>query len=365
MKRYLSSLLLLLLLFLTSCYLPNSANEKILLDSSSIKLTLGDTYQIEAKYLEYNDSDFKYHSLDNNIVVVNNTGLVTPVKEGQTKITISLQSIKTTLTIVVIKGLVVHFIDIGQGDAILIQLPNNEVMMIDAGYYHQNSWQQIYNTLTKQGITTIDYLIISHNHADHYALIPNVINGFNVRAVYGSGSVRTNWQYLQIMQSIEKANLTYYILKIGDYLIKEDNLTAQVVATKLSLNEDNDGENPNYSSVMIRLSYEETSFLFTGDAGYRIGDGEDIALKSNLTLKADVLKVGHHGSTYSSGSAFLAKVLPKYAIITSSKETETGHPHEAALNRLRKVGAIIYETKTNGTIMVTSNGVTITVKTEK
>lgn len=365
MKKYFALIIVLLLLILTSCQLPSNNKETIKLAASDITLCLNDSYQIKAEYLDYESQDFKYRSLNSNIITVNDTGLITTHQEGSALITISILTVKSTLTVRVVKGLIVNFIDIGQGDAILIELPNNEVMMIDAGYYHENSWQQIYKVLTSRSITTIDYLIISHNHGDHYALIPNVISNFNVKAVYGSGSIRTNWQYLQVMQSIKNANLDYYIVKVGDYLINEKNLKAQVVSTKLNLNEDDEGENPNYSSVMIRLSFLETAFLFTGDAGYRLGDGEDIALKSKLALKADVLKVGHHGSTYSSGNLFLEAVKPKIAVITTSKQTETNHPHEAALNRLRKVDATIYETKTSGTITVSSTGYEITVKTEK
>ena len=110
-----------------------------------------------------------------------------------------------------------------------------------------------------------------------------------------------------------------------------------------------------------KLTYGATSFLFMGDAGYNQGDGENIALKSGIDLKCDVLKVGHHGSAYSSGREFLSQAKPTYSVITTSAVTSTGHPHKSALDRLKVYSDYIYQSKIDGTILFVSDGNTLTV----
>lgn len=264
-------------------------------------------------------------------------------------------------------NLKVYFINVGQADCSLIILPNGRTVLIDAGLDHATtfdennfpSWENIKKIFELENIYEIDYLIITHNHSDHYYYVSDIINNYYVKTVYMSGSTTTSYTYLDILNTIKNKKVTTKIVTVGFKMLEEKDLTMQVVATQQIDNPDD----ANSCSVMVKLTYGKRSFLFTGDAGYREGDAEPIALNSGIDLKSDVLKVGHHGSTYSSGHEFLSKVRPQFAVITSAKVTSTGHPHKAALNRLNTYCDYILQSKDDGTILFESNGNTLTYKT--
>ncbi len=254
----------------------------------------------------------------------------------------------------------VYFIDVGQGDCIFVELPNGENLMIDAGEDHAgevSSWANITSTLDALGVSIIDHLIITHNHSDHYAYVPNIISKYDVLNVYGSGSTRTNTQYLSVMNSISNAGLDYNVVSVGDKIIDVDGLMLQVVATRQIFNE----TDPNITSVVTRLVFGNVAFMFTGDAGYtKPTDGEYTALNSGFELKADVLKVGHHGSSGSSSNQFLEAVGATYGVLTTATITSTGHPKADALARLEAHNMTLYQTKDHGNIIfrTTSNRIT-------
>lgn len=336
-------------------------------------LQLNDTLQLEPTSV-VEEVEFSF-SAEGNVITVLPSGLVEAILAGETQLTISAKSHHSrTVRVVVVENpeeLRVHFIDVGQADAMIALLPNGETLMIDAGLDHYTSleggnypsWDHIEEVLTQENISVIDHLIITHNHSDHYYYIPEIVKNFTVHHVYTSGSTRTNSQYLFIMQSIANAGLTVEVVSVGDKLIDEDGLTLQVVSTKQVQNELS--EEVNYSSVVTKLTYMNRAFLFTGDAGFATGDGENIALESNINLKADVLKVGHHGSSGSSSSRFLNAIQPTIAIITTAILTTTGHPHDVAVRRIERIGATIYQSKIHGTISIITNGFELDVQTEK
>lgn len=378
-KLFVQILLLICSLFLlTSCVqlVPpvnnggnTNDNEKQYPYELSLDICSYDFYQLSDELFEMPISSYDI-TIDNPMIAsVSNSGYITTYMEGNANIYFNNKindDYNTIIKLNTSKGIKVDYIDVGQGDAILVSLPNDEVMMIDAGaglYYDENiAWQNIKNTLNKRGISTIDHLVITHNHGDHYGLVPNVVRNYRVLNCYDSGSIRTNWQYVNVMDSIANAGIKKQVVKVGDIIVEEGKLLVQVVGVQQSNNED---DNVNYQSIMIRIVYEDVAYMFTGDAGYREGDCENIALNSGLELKSNVLKVGHHGSMYSSGNQFLNAVKPDIAIITTSKDTETGHPHAQALNRLNKVNAEIYQSAVHGTITVSSNGKIIYIVTEK
>lgn len=335
----------------------------------SLDLCSYDFYQLHDDLLEMPLDTYDI-SIDNPIVAhVSNNGYISTYMEGEANIYLDNKindDYNTVIKLNTSKGIKVDYIDVGQGDAILISLPNGEVMMIDVGaglYYDESrAWQNIKNTLDKRGIGVIDHLVISHHHGDHYGLVPNLVRDYRVINYYDSGSIRTNWQYVNIMSSVKKANINIEEVVVGDKIVEDEDLIVQVVGVQKS---DNEEDNINYQSIMIRIEYEEVSYMFTGDAGYRDGDCENVALNSGLELQSNVLKVGHHGSMYSSGNQFLNAVKPDIAVITTSKDTETGHPHTQALNRLKAVNAKIYQSAIHGTITVSSNGESIYIVTEK
>ncbi len=378
-KLFVQILLLICSLFLlTSCVqlVPpvnnggnTNDNEKQYPYELSLDICSYDFYQLSDELFEMPISSYDI-TIDNPMIAsVSNSGYITTYMEGNANIYFDNKindDYNTIIKLNTSKGIKVDYIDVGQGDAILVSLPNDEVMMIDAGaglYYDETiAWQNIKNTLNKRGISTIDHLVITHNHGDHYGLVPNVVRNYRVLNCYDSGSIRTNWQYVNVMDSIANAGIKKQVVKVGDIIVEEGKLLVQVVGVQQSNNED---DNVNYQSIMIRIVYEDVAYMFTGDAGYREGDCENIALNSGLELKSNVLKVGHHGSMYSSGNQFLNAVKPDIAIITTSKDTETGHPHAQALNRLNKVNAEIYQSAVHGTITVSSNGEIIYIVTEK
>ena len=266
------------------------------------------------------------------------------------------------------RDLKVYFINVGQADSIFIMLPNGKNLLIDAGLDHATSfdendfpsWDNIKAVLDSENIKTIDYVIITHNHSDHYYYIPDILRQYNVSTVYMSGSTSTAYAYQNILQTIKTLNIKAVEVSVKDMLINEGLLSLQVVSTK----KENNPEDANFTSVAVKLIYNQKSFLFMGDAGSKTSeDGEYIALNSGIDLKSDVLKVGHHGSTYSSSSVFLNQVKPEYAVITTSSITSTGHPHNAAVNRLSKVTNNILQSKEDGTILFVTNGIDLNLYT--
>jgi beta-lactamase superfamily II metal-dependent hydrolase len=375
-KLFVQILLFICSLFLTSCVqlIPpvnngGSDNEKEYPYELSLDICSYDFYQLTDDLFKMPINSYDI-TIDNPMIAsISTNGYITTYMEGNANIYFENkinEDYNTILKLNTSKGIKVDYIDVGQGDAILVLLPNDEVMMIDAGaglYYDEaTAWQNIKNTLNKRGVSVIDHLVLTHNHGDHYGLVPNVVRNYRVLNCYDSGSIRTNWQYINVMDSITNAGISKKVVKVGDIIVKEENLLVQVVGVQQSNYEEDD---INYQSIMIRIEYEDVAYMFTGDAGYRDGDCENVALNSGLELKSNVLKVGHHGSMYSSGNKFLNAVKPDIAIITTSKDTETGHPHTQALNRLKNVSAEIYQSAIHGTITVSSNGEIIYIVTEK
>lgn len=263
------------------------------------------------------------------------------------------------------QDLKVYFINVGQADCILIILPTNETVLIDAGLDHATcfgennfpSWDNIVTVFELENIEIINHFIITHNHSDHYNYAVDIMKQYTVKNIYMSGSSSTNYMYINILTSIGKYDVKAHTVSVGDKIINENKLLLEVVSTQKI---DNPSD-ANICSVCTKLTYGNNSFLFMGDAGTNENDGEEIALNSGIDLKSDVLKVGHHGSAYASGRNFLSKVKPTYAVITSASFTTTGHPHKSAMDRLKMYSDYIYQSKIDGTILFTSDGNTLTV----
>lgn len=265
------------------------------------------------------------------------------------------------------QDLKVYFINVGQADCSLIILPNGENILIDAGLDHATcydennfpSWNNIVNIFTMENIKTINHIIITHSHLDHYYYISDIIKNYDVKQIYVSGSTSTNYTYLDLLLTIDEYNIPMNEVYMGQKIINNNDITFQVLYT---LKQDNP-EDANKCSIITKLTYNKRSFLFMGDAGSKENDGEEILLKINADIKSDVLKVGHHGSIYGSSRPFLMKVLPEYAVITTSNITTTGHPHKSCMDRLRYYCQNILQSKDDGTILFSTNGESLSVKT--
>ena len=249
------------------------------------------------------------------------------------------------------ENLIVHFLDVGQGDATFIQLPNGQVILVDGGESYDAS--SIKKYLKSNGITKIDYLVITHPHADHIGGLPTIIDMMEIGSVYMPRVSHTTQTFEKLLTSIQKKGLQIDTAKAGVSILSTPELQIDVIAPIKS-----SYSNLNNYSAVIKITYGSTAFLFMGDAE-SLSEGQ---IKANVF--ADVIKVGHHGSDTSTSATFLKKVSPSYAIISVGKGNSYGHPKISVLSRLNDAGVETYRTDLQGTIVFSSDGNTITVNKE-
>lgn len=250
------------------------------------------------------------------------------------------------------KNLEIHFIDVGQADCILIELPNGENVLIDAGNTADS--RTIINYLNSENIDDIEYMILTHPHEDHIGSAADILNTFKVNKVYLPDATTTTQTFEDTLLAIKNNNVTAVQAKGGMVIINiPDEIKLEIIAPNSSTY----GELNEYS-IVTKLTYKETAYLFTGDAE---SVSESEMIKSNYKLDCDLLKVGHHGGSTSTTQSFLDAVTPRYAVISVGKDNSYGHPHEETLNRLANIGCMVYRTDEQGTIIVSSNGQNITI----
>ena len=246
----------------------------------------------------------------------------------------------------------VHYLDVGQGDSIFIELPNNETMLIDAAESYQS--ENIINYLKNLNYQKIDYVIGTHPHTDHIGGLKNIINTFEIGKIYMSKVVSTTKTYESLLMAIKDKNLKINTAKAGTSIIDTDTLKINILAPNNSIYT----ELNNYS-VVTKITYGTTKFLFMGDAE-KLSENE---IKENVT--ADVIKIGHHGSNTSSSIDFIKKVNAKYGIISVGLNNKYNLPKEETITNWKNSGTKIYLTSTNGTIRASSDGTNIKIESEK
>jgi competence protein ComEC len=260
----------------------------------------------------------------------------------------SSQSSKAAVVTQKVSGnLKVSYIDVGQADSILITL-NQHSMLIDAG--NNEDGTTVVNYIKSQGVSKFDYVIGTHPHEDHIGGLDNVINTFSINTIIMPNITSTTKTFEDVLTAISNKKL-----KITKPVSGTTYSLDGAVITILAPNNSSYDDLNNYS-VVIKLDYGKTSFIFAGDAE-NISESEMLSKKYNL--KSDVLKVGHHGSDSSTTSNFLKAVSPKYAIISVGTGNTYGHPTQNTLNKLSTAGVIVYRTDLSGTIIATSDGNTI------
>mgnify|MGYP001235059326 CR=1 FL=1 len=239
----------------------------------------------------------------------------------------------------------VHYIDVGQGDSILIQV-NNKNLLIDAG--PNDSTDNLISYLKKQNISKLDYVVATHPHEDHIGGMAAVIKKFQIGEFYAPKIISSTKTFESMTNALKSKNLKINSAREGVTI----DLGKNTKCVMLAPNSENYDNINNYSAV-IKITYGNSRFLFDGDAE-KLSENEII--NKNLDLSSDILKVGHHGSTSSSSPAFLDKVSPKVAIISCGKGNNYGHPHKATLTALNKRKIQIYRTDIDGTIVFESDG---------
>lgn len=251
----------------------------------------------------------------------------------------------------------VHFIDVGQADAILV-LDGDKTMLIDTGDNKNSCREKLITYLENLSVTKIDYLILTHPDADHIGGAPQVINGFDVENCILPNVVKDTKIYEDTLSALEDREVNVIAPESGTvYTLSE----AQF---KILAPNSEEYEDWNDYSVVIKLVFGERSIMLTGDAHHE-SEGEILQKYSNSELDADVLKVGHHGSRTSSGEDFLNAVTPSYAIISCGEGNEYGHPHAETLSALAEREIPVYRTDERGTIVLHTDGQEITFSFEK
>lgn len=259
----------------------------------------------------------------------------------------------------------VYFLDVGQGDCELIQLPNNGEnfnILIDTGEYEYADG--LVEMLKSLGVARIDRLICTHPHSDHMGCMATVVRSFEIGEMYmprvADDVVPTTASYEALLDSLYEKGITAKQLCTGAEISCPSGAELAVLAPE----PDADWDDLNNYSGVIKLTYGQTSFMFTGDAETA---SEKLvvqaALQNGQDISATVLKCGHHGSKTSSSAKFLRAVRPSYAVISCGEDNSYGHPHEATLEKLDMLGTTVYRTDESGTILAKSNGEAVTFET--
>lgn len=252
----------------------------------------------------------------------------------------------------IISDFEVHFIDVGQADAALI-ICNGETMLIDGGNVDDSSL--IVSYLDKLDINTIDYMVATHAHEDHVGGLSGPLNTCKVNNVLCSVKKYSSKAFSNFKKYTEKQGLEIIVPQAGDSFKVGDSVV-EVIGPRKKYDDTNE------TSIVLKVTYYQTSFLFTGDAGR---ESENDTIDAGCDLKADVLKVGHHGSETSTSYVFLREVMPKYAIISVGKNNSYGHPSEETLSRLRDAEVDVFRTDLQGDIICRSDGNNIEFEVEK
>lgn len=241
----------------------------------------------------------------------------------------------------------VHFIDVGQGDATLIQYGGSNTL-IDTG--EESEYSQLKAYLKKSKVTTINTLVLTHPDADHMGGADLLMKSFKIKNVYMTKYKSTTMEYKEVIKAISKYKVNTIYVKTGDK-IPVGSLNASVLSA------DSKASDSNSSSIVMLLKHGSKSFLFMGDAPAKLEN--KIAQKYNVNV--DVLKVSHHGSSYSSAISFIKETSPQYSVICVGKDNEYGHPNKNVLNRLIKYSKQVYRTDNDGTVVISSTGTKLTV----
>lgn len=229
----------------------------------------------------------------------------------------------------------VYYFDVGQADSILI-VNNGESMLIDAG--NNADGDLVVSNLKEIGIEKLKYAVGTHPHEDHIGGLDDVINNIDIENILLPKTVHTTPTYTSVIDAVSNNNKKITVPKVGD-TFSVGNAQCEIMSI-----EDN-SKNLNECSIVIRMEYNGTSYLFTGDA-------EKTNEQARTWPQTDILKAGHHGSSTSSSPSFLDQVKPSLIVISCGKDNDYGHPHKETMDRYNNLGATIYRTDESGDILI-------------
>lgn len=239
----------------------------------------------------------------------------------------------------------ISFIDVGQGDSAIVKTPGDNYIIIDAG--SKDNKEKLYAYIEEKGITKFKVAIATHPHEDHIGNMDNIIKDFGTEEIYMPKVTTNTKAFENLLEEIKTAGLRIKGAKSGALFII-DGVKFEFIAP----NRDEYDELNNYSAV-LKITFGETKFLLMGDAE-KLSERE--ILKKKIDVNAEVIKIGHHGSSSSSSKEFIGKVNPKYAVISCEKNNDYNHPHKETIRLLEELNIKLYRTDIDGTITFTSNG---------
>ncbi|GBD97892.1 MAG TPA: DNA internalization-related competence protein ComEC/Rec2 [Nitrospirae bacterium] len=255
----------------------------------------------------------------------------------------------------------VTFLDVGQGDASVIELPDGKIMLIDGSTHEPDMGQRVIAPyLWSRGIRRVDYMVMSHPHPDHFGGLIYIMDNLDVGEIWFNG--RRSDESLEFFQKMEEKDIPYRILARGDMLEAKgykiyalhpyDEFYADSPRARFS--------NQNSASLVLKIENNDVSILFTGDIET---EAEENLTRLGGRLKSDIIKVPHHGGRTSSLTGFIQTVSPQIAVISVGRNNPYNHPHQETLRRYEDEGVRVFRTDTSGAVTIISGGNTYEVKT--
>lgn len=255
--------------------------------------------------------------------------------------------------------LTVKVLDVGQGDSILIQTPQ-QVVLVDTGDI--GTKDKLVSYIKKLGISKIDKVVITHAHADHLGGMSTIMEAFPIAQIYDSGFSATTGMYRQYLSTAQKRKIPFSVLQAGGEIDLCEGMTLKVLAPEKPFINGSDSD-LNNNSIVLKLVYGDFSMLLTGDAEV---ESEERMLKHfGPQLKSRILKSGHHGSHSSSSPAFLKAVAPEAVVISVGANNDYHHPHPSIMKRYNDNKLTVLRTDQNGTVTITSDGKSYKIAKEK
>jgi competence protein ComEC len=248
------------------------------------------------------------------------------------------------------KELKVNFLDVGQGDSILIKAPAGQNILVDGG--PDNTVLKRLGEEMLPWDKKIDLMILTHPHADHVTGLIDVIKNYQVEKILYTGATHTAPSYLEWLKLVRDKKIPLTIIDRPQTIKLGEDCEIQIIYPFDSF-AGRSVANLNNSSIVFRLIYGQTNFLFMGDAEKEV---EDELIKNGIPAGAQVLKVAHHGSSDATSEDFLKIVSPRFAVIEVGRGNDFGHPSGRTIKKLERIGARVFRTDLDGTVHLISDG---------